>query len=286
MTINLVNDGIFPIIYDKDNNKIVQSDSTGLAYSGTLQGEGKLIGTTCLFIRTSGCNLRCVWKTGDVINKCDTEYSSFVPDINHVPIIDIIQTVNNNCKDIIKHIVITGGEPLLHLHLDELITLLHENNYHITIETNGTIFNTTVAKFCNLLSISPKLKSSEPSLEKLGVNYSADKLKLHNEKRIDISVLQAYIDSCFQKWDYKRKLANKDFQLKFVVSSIEDINEINEIVSKLHGINNSDVYLMPQGITVEELDNVMTWLLPICLKHGYSYTDRLHIKLFGKKRSV
>lgn len=59
MKINLVNNGIFPIVYDKNGELINEDLDTGFNIAGTLQGEGKLVGTPCLFIRTSGCNIRC-----------------------------------------------------------------------------------------------------------------------------------------------------------------------------------------------------------------------------------
>ena len=88
MKINLVQGGIFPI---KDNLEV---DSTGLSVAGTIQGEGKLIGTTCLFIRTSACNLRCAWLGADGQGSpCDTPYSSHKPEKNIMEIDDIIEIV-------------------------------------------------------------------------------------------------------------------------------------------------------------------------------------------------
>lgn len=288
--INLVNDGIFPIIYDINGKKINQDNSTDYDYSGTLQGEGKLIGTPSLFIRTSGCNLRCVWNTNGIINKCDTEYSSFTPEINQTSIKDIIHTVNNNSLNI-KHIVITGGEPFVQTNIDDLIIELYNMNYHITVETNATIFNEKSAEYINLISMSPKLSTSEPTEDKLGINFNSDKYNLHKEKRINIPVIQSYIDSCYyideyDNVDYNFRKINKDFQLKFVVADISDIDEINSIITQLKGVLPTDIYLMPQGITTEEIKYITQQIIPICLKYGYCFTDRLHIQLFGKKRSV
>jgi len=291
---NLVKDGIFPITVDINNNPIIQSDSTGYNQVGTLQGEGKRVGTPSLFIRTSGCNLRCVWKTGNVVNKCDTEYSSFTPDINHVLNSDIVQIVNNNIRGRLKNIVITGGEPLVQKrNVEDLIERLYqEHQYDITIETNATIYSDTVAMYVNLISMSPKLSSSEPSKEKLNVNFSEDKLRLHQQKRKNLEVIQQYIDSCYygknsEIIDYGRKLSNRDFQLKFVVANRDDFNEIEtEFLQHLKGVQPTDVYLMPQGITSEEVYENASWLIPLCIKSSYVFADRLHIHLFGKKRNV
>lgn len=92
----------------------------------SLQGEGVLIGTPTIFIRTSGCNLRCKW--------CDTEYAredykTMTPD-------DIVREVKNYSSN---HICITGGEPLIQNNMGLLIRLLLNRGYHISIETNGTV---------------------------------------------------------------------------------------------------------------------------------------------------
>ena len=68
----------------------------------SLQGEGRLAGTPSVFIRTSGCNLRCVW--------CDTPYTSWRPEGPSWPIDRILRAVE---KHPTRHVVITGGEPLL-----------------------------------------------------------------------------------------------------------------------------------------------------------------------------
>ena len=78
----------------------------------SLQGEGRLIGLPSVFIRTSGCNLRCVW--------CDTPYTSWQPEGRSYPIEKIIREVE---KYPARHVVITGGEPLLAPELGELADL-------------------------------------------------------------------------------------------------------------------------------------------------------------------
>ena len=110
MKLNLVNGGIFPI------KGSLNEDSTGFQYSGTFQGEGKLTGTACLFIRTSACNLRCAWVGLDGNGSlCDTPYSSHNPEKNQMEIDDIIETVLRNTREQnINHVVISGGEPTMH----------------------------------------------------------------------------------------------------------------------------------------------------------------------------
>ncbi|HIB89418.1 TPA: 7-carboxy-7-deazaguanine synthase QueE, partial [Candidatus Poribacteria bacterium] len=115
----------------------------------TIQGEGMLIGVPSVFFRMSYCNLRCIW--------CDTPYTSWEPEDKHISVNKVVKEITKyNCR----HVVITGGEPFIQT--KELVDLCHELNeggYHITIETNATVYADVSA---HLISMSPKLRNSNP----------------------------------------------------------------------------------------------------------------------------
>ena len=278
MKINLVQGGIFPI---KDN---LTNDSTGFKYAGTFQGEGKLTGTACLFIRTSACNLRCAWVGLDGKGSpCDTPYSSHKPEKNIMEVDDIVQTVlDNTISQKIKHIVISGGEPTMQTEaLEELLEKLQTLGYHTTIETNATIFSDKIAKHTDLVSMSPKLSTSTPhqaNLVETRIEYSEKWAIKHEKLRINIHVIQSYIT------DSKRRL--NDFQLKFVVATDQDILEIEQILEQLSGWEPSDVCLMPEGVDVNTLNSRTGWIAEQALKRGWRFAPRLHIMMFGKNRFV
>jgi 7-carboxy-7-deazaguanine synthase len=278
MKLNLVNGGIFPI---KEN---LTEDSTGFKYSGTFQGEGKLTGTACLFIRTSACNLRCAWIGLDGKGSpCDTPYSSHKPEKNIMEVDDIIQiVVENTLQQKIKHIIISGGEPTMQTEaLEELLEKLQNLGYHTTIETNATIFSNKIAKHTDLVSMSPKLSTStpnQPNLKDTGILYNEKWAVKHEKTRINIPVIQSYITDS--------KLQNNDFQLKFVVATDQDIMEIEEILTQLNGWEPSDVCLMPEGVDVNTLNSRTGWIAEQALKRGWRFTPRLHIMMFGKNRFV
>ena len=92
----------------------------------SLQGEGTLIGTPTVFIRTSGCNLECAW--------CDTPYSKKVGD--EMTVADILDKVK---AFEIHHVCVTGGEPLYQTESVKLIDELLKAGYHVSVETNGSI---------------------------------------------------------------------------------------------------------------------------------------------------
>src|SRR6185295_9112688 len=95
----------------------------------SIQGEGKLMGVPSVFVRASGCNLRCVW--------CDTPYASWHPEGNDVPVSEIVKQVRAFDT---KHVVVTGGEPMIMPDIVELCAMLREGGYHITIETAATVY--------------------------------------------------------------------------------------------------------------------------------------------------
>ena len=282
MKINLVENGIFPITKDIEGNVIVGALDTGLQISGTVQGEGKLLGTSCLFIRTSGCNLRCAWIGADGNGSpCDTPYSSHHAETNMMEVDDVVQLVHAN-RGNMKYVVVSGGEPTMQKGVVELLAKLQSIGMHTTIETNATIFNESMARHINLVSMSPKLASSTPheaNLLNTGIDYSEHWAKKHESKRRNIDTIQKYIDAA--------KLYDNDFQLKFVVQNPGDIEEIeNDFLAHLTGWTADDVVLMPEGTSSDMLADRSYWAIEAAINKGWRFTPRLHIELFGKARAV
>ena len=285
--LRLVENGIFPIKYDSKGNLIDNELDTGLDIPGTIQGEGKLLGTPCLFIRTSQCNLSCSWVGSDGNGStCDTPYSSHFPENNKMSIDEILLIIKNNLGNL-EHIVISGGEPMLQGRrlYDLLVELKMTHNLHITIETNGTIYIPEIAAMTNLISISPKLASSTPwsaNLKNTSIAFNENVAKTHEKRRINLAVLQRWID-----WKHENPV-ERDFQFKFVISENYelDIKEIDYILSQLTGWKKSDICLMPEGVNSADLMKKTEWLTKVCIEKGWRFTPRLHALLWGVKRSV
>ena len=235
----------------------------------SIQGEGKRTGYPSFFIRTNFCNLRCKFPGG---NLCDTAYTSWFPDdednIGVMEISDIIKVYKQYAA---SDVVITGGEPAMQGEdLYDLCLQLKafDKNIFITLETNGTIYG-QFAELINLVSISPKLKSSVP--------FSSKYEKVHSEIRINPESLKEY-HSNFNEGLY-------DIQWKFVITQENDIDEIFEI-KKLTGFENKNIFLMPEGITNEQINKKRKMVIGLCKKYKMNYSDRLHILLWGNKRKV
>ncbi|TRX52681.1 7-carboxy-7-deazaguanine synthase QueE [Fulvivirga sp. M361] len=236
----------------------------------TIQGEGKSLGKPSVFVRLSLCNLHCVW--------CDTDYTwnwkgtTFKHNYDEIPdyakydkkawIIELnVEEINNiiqsfNCKNV----VITGGEPLLQQ--NELATLCRtlkssKEGFEIEIETNGTIIpNISLDPWVDQYNVSPKLKNSGNS----------------DHLRIKPKVLDFFGN-------------NSKAYFKYVIESTTDLEEVLSMV-KGHTIRTEQVFLMPQGVSAEELKKKRIWLVEACKKYGFNYTDRLHIHIWGNKRGV
>ena len=275
----LANEGVFPITLDSTGKPITSKPATGMPISGTLQGEGKLAGVPSLFIRLGGCNLRCIWQLPQGgYSRCDTPYASFESKtVRQMETEEVVNLVKQNIGPL-KHVVITGGEPLLQKQaLAELLERLRQElDVHLTVETNGTLFAEEVAQHIDLFSLSPKLANSNPSpskLEAYGLDSSGP-LTYHGEKRRNLEALQSYIDLCNQ--------TSKELQLKFVVGRPGDLADIKDnFLAHLKGWQQQDILLMPLGATHEELSQTTPMVLEQAISNGWRFTPRIHIDLFG-----
>src|SRR5208282_3058232 len=105
----------------------------------SIQGEGMLAGVPSVFVRTSGCNLRCTW--------CDTPYTSWNPEGDDQPLGAILADVRRQPA---THVVVTGGEPMIQEGIARLTGRLKDLGLHITMETAGTVHQPGVV--CDLMS--------------------------------------------------------------------------------------------------------------------------------------
>lgn len=214
-----------------------------------MQGEGRLAGTPSVFLRTSGCNLRCSW--------CDSSYTSWNPEGEERSLDDVMEEVRGYGAN---YAVVTGGEPLLQPEIQMACSRLSED-HHVTIETNATVYKEVDA---DLLSLSPKLSNSAPE---------GDWREIHEEKRLDFEVMERYIEGY-------------DYQLKFVVADEGDVGEIEEILERLADYDRDKVLLMPEGVEAEVLKRRGEWVAEACKRKGFRYSPRLQIHLYGNKRGT
>ena len=222
----------------------------------SIQGEGELAGVPSVFVRTAGCNLRCVW--------CDTPYASWQPE-------GMPRTVGEIVAQVIKHptphVVLTGGEPMVASEIGVLAGELKQLGRHVTIETAATVAPGGIA--CDLASLSPKLLNSAPDPQQ----HAAWRRK-HEALRWRPEVVRAWLDA--YAW-----------QLKFVVTQPADIAEIEGMLGQLQrDVPRHKVLLMPEGTTAAALRQRAPWLSELCKQHGFRYAPRLQIELYGNQRGT
>jgi len=216
----------------------------------SLQGEGQLAGVPSVFIRLAGCPLRCRW--------CDTPYAQS-------PSAGTKYVKEWLCEQIHRypagHIVITGCEPMTQPKLPELLKAIRRPGIHITIETAGIMFVRGLP--CELMSISPKLSNSTP--------VTAAHAAAHESIRLNIGVV-------------KDLLQHYTCQLKFVVDSRGDLDEIVRFMGQLPKVRPESVFLMPQATGRQEYLEKSQWLADYCLNTGFSFGPRLQVMLWpGQK---
>ncbi|MGA1995070.1 MAG: 7-carboxy-7-deazaguanine synthase QueE [Bryobacteraceae bacterium] len=215
----------------------------------SLQGEGALVGVPSVFVRTSGCNLRCGW--------CDTPYTSWKAEGDDLSLDRIVEEVSAHPA---RHVVVTGGEPLIAPEIVALTERLRAAGLHITIETAGTVFQPVA---CDLMSISPKLSNSAP-----GHAFAAQ----HNRTRIQPERL-------------RELMSRYEYQLKFVIERPSDLEEVRLLVDGL-GAERSRVLLMAEGTDPAVLRERGQWLAEICKRENLRFSPRLQVELWGNRRGV
>ncbi len=219
----------------------------------SIQGEGRLTGMPSVFVRTSGCNLRCWF--------CDTPFASWRPEGDYRQPEEVVE----QCLEFgLDHVVLTGGEPMIFPSVVDLCRSLKQRGWHITIETAGTVWRDVS---CDLMSISPKLYGSAP--RSLGPAW----VRTHHAARERLDIV-------------RRMMRTFDHQLKFVVDTPDDAQEVLQYLERLGPVDREQVLMMPQGTDAATLDRQAQWLIPWCRDHGFRFCPRAHIGWFGNRRGT
>ena len=219
------------------------------------QGEGLWTGQPCVFVRFFGCLLRCRF-CDTAYTRVDSEDSGVGADLAPEELVGRILLLD------LPHVVLTGGDPMISEELTALTKLLKEYDYQITIETAGVVFQPVA---CDLMSISPKLRNTVP------IDGDPEVAQQHDRDRFKPEIVQQLI-------------LRYNYQLKFVIDAEEDLHEVEDYLTHLHGIVPSKVLLMPQATDVETMHQKAKWIEPFCHAKGYRYCPRMQLVWYGHKR--
>jgi 7-carboxy-7-deazaguanine synthase len=218
----------------------------------SLQGEGVSTGTPTVFVRLAQCNLHCTW--------CDTKYTwdftryNYDDEVREQSTADVASAVNASAT---RHLVLTGGEPLLQQHALASFFELLAPDILVEVETNGTLAPTpvTLARV-NHWNVSPKLSSAgDPEAI-----------------RLRPAVLLALRD------------AGRSY-LKLVVESDADYAEADALVQELSWPRER-VLFMPQATDREMLRARSLPVAEAARARGFRFSSRLHLELWGGRRGT
>ncbi|QQL46270.1 7-carboxy-7-deazaguanine synthase QueE [Sulfuriroseicoccus oceanibius] len=236
----------------------------------TLQGEGASVGAPAVFVRLSLCNLHCIWCDTDYTwnwegtpfvheNDAKAGYQKFRKDDQLIEV-DAGSLAREIASYETRRVVITGGEPLLQQEgvvalMDALRAISPE--YVFEVETNGTrVPSAEVLERVNQFNVSPKLANSGNK----------------ESQRIRSEAFDAFVASG-KAW------------FKFVIAAPEDLDEVRGLVERF-GLPVARVMLMPEGRSAEAIDAHRELVIEACLREGFRFADRLHLRLFGAKRAT
>ena len=216
----------------------------------SIQGEGTNAGKSAIFLRTAECNLKCTW--------CDTKYTwdwknfDYAKEVKEISIKEIRRELEQFSN---RHLVITGGEPLMQQDdLAELLTFL-KPKFYVEIETNGTILpNNALSILVDQWNVSPKTSNSGNPLELCDVNESY---------------------TFFSK--------QKNCYFKYVIESESDLIEISTLIEK-YGLKKDRVLLMTQASTKEEMNVREKTVFFMSKKNNLGFSPRMHVIKWGNQR--
>ena len=236
----------------------------------SIQGEGKSMGLPSVFVRTSLCNLHCIWCDTDYTwnwtgtrfqhaNDAKPGYTKFDKKswIAQCAIEDVAAAV---AQYPCRNVILTGGEPMLQQPtLVQLMRLLRRTdpNYHFEVETNGTLLPTPeFQEQINQYNVSPKLENSNNSR------------KLREKPAV-----------------YRFFAADVRALFKFVLAEKTDLEEVLQLMTQ-YSIPAEKIWLMPEGNTRQKLLQRRRWLVEVCKQYNFRYTDRLHVQIWGSRKGV
>jgi 7-carboxy-7-deazaguanine synthase len=219
------------------------------------QGEGIWTGQSSVFVRFVGCPLHCRFCDSVYARQSD-EDSGLGAELSPEEIVGRVLLLD------LPHVVLTGGEPKISPEIVELTKLLKKYDYQITIETSGIIYQPVL---CDLMSISPKLRNTIP------IDVDLSVIEQHDRERSKPEIVQ-------------QLMLRYNYQLKFVVDTEDDLYDVDEYLTNLHGIVPSKVMLMPQTTDAETMHQKARWIEPFCSAKGYRYCPRMQLVWFGNKR--
>jgi 7-carboxy-7-deazaguanine synthase len=232
-------------------------------FGPTIQGEGAVIGTKTMFVRTAGCDYQCRW--------CDSAFTwdgSAKDEIKQMTAQEIWNQLKELGLNLFSHVTLSGGNPALLANMETLVSLLRENGIRIGVETQGSKWQDWLTRVQDV-TISPKPPSSGMKTDYEKLSNIIEKLKDNDENSLS---------------------------LKVVVFNNEDFSYAKEIHQRYPGVpfylqvGNDNVSGVDQSQIVASLLTKYEWLIEEVVKstemNHVKVLPQLHTLVWGNKRGV
>jgi 7-carboxy-7-deazaguanine synthase len=232
-------------------------------FGPTIQGEGAVIGTKTMFVRTAGCDYSCKW--------CDSAFTwdgSAKDEIIQMTAEEIWRQLKDLGKDHFSHVTISGGNPALIKNIGNLVSILRENEVRIGVETQGTKWQDWLSSVHDV-TVSPKPPSSGmiTDYEKLDVIIA--NLQRSKDSQVSIKVVVFNDDDFTYAKAIHKRYPSVSFYLQVGnddVQGVENSSLVQSLLTKYE-------WLIDQVVMASEMNDVK--VLP-----------QLHTLVWGNKRGV
>ncbi|WP_062047108.1 7-carboxy-7-deazaguanine synthase QueE [Bacillus sp. JCM 19034] len=227
-------------------------------FGPTIQGEGIVIGQKTMFVRTGGCDYRCSW--------CD---SSFTWDGTGKSELMEASAIVTSLKEIgdnrFSHVTISGGNPALHRGLGEFVSLCHQENWTVAIETQGSIWQDWLFEV-DEVTVSPKPPSSNMETDYTKLDYMLSQLSINK-----VSLKVVIFDE--RDFDYALHIHKRYPEVRMFLQ-----------------VGNNELTMMDNDQLISKLLQRYEWLVEQTLRssemNNVRVLPQLHTFLWGNKRGV
>jgi 7-carboxy-7-deazaguanine synthase len=209
----------------------------------SLQGEGLSAGTPAAFLRLQGCDVGCHW--------CDSRYTWDPARGRELSVEEALGELEQ--LGFAPMLVVTGGEPLQHDGIAELLDAAVPRWGRVEVETSG-VLPPPLRGGGLFWNVSPKLPSATPRWRETWAHAAA------------------WVDESRATF-------------KIVVGGEQDLDEVRRLLV-VHDLPRDRVLLMPEGVTDAALRERAAWLAEACKREGLRMSPRLHVWLWGARRGV
>ncbi len=250
--------------------------SVSEVFGPTIQGEGALIGTQTVFVRTGGCDYRCSW--------CDTAYAvlpKFESDWQAMDAESIFKEIKKLSKNQPLWVTLSGGNPAMQ-DLEHLIKIGQQQGYKFSMETQGSIAKPWFS-LLDQLTLSPKPPSSGMSFKAKGLQRCLDASK-NNEADHSVDLSLKFVVADEEDLIWSKNIADQNPDIPCFVQPCNTQAKLEESI-----VNTVNIIKTKSEYNAKTQQESMLWLIEAVQKlnwHNARVLPQLHTWLWGDQTGV